>query len=125
MKKSNIPVTVPVTIAGAEAVCIRSDRQLPASTLETLAHVIEMMFRKAGTSLTRHTLKGKVIHLGGSTMASIQTHFVYDEVQRGFIFDVCIQLYKTVRMICHHLVSVTNDLVTATFVVKTPAATTA
>jgi len=117
MKKIIRPVTI-----GAEAVCIQSDRQLPTGTIDLLSHIIEMMFRQAGTAMARHKLKGKIIRLNDSAIASIQTNFEYDADQRGFIFHVYIHLDKATRMIFHHLVRITNDLVGATFIVKAPVA---
>jgi hypothetical protein len=103
---------------GGEAVCIKSDMSLPSNVIDTLSHVIEAMFRHAGTALGRHLLKGKVIRLNGSDMASIQTRFQYNEDEHGFVFYVWIHLHKAMRMVGHHLVCITNDLVKATFVLK-------
>lgn len=108
-----------VCISG-EAVCIKSDRSLPMNILDTLSRVIEVMFRHSGTALKRRRLKGKVIRLNESDMASIQTHFQYNEDERGFVFYVWIHLHKAMRMVGHHLVCITNDLVKAIFVLKSP-----
>jgi len=117
MKKTTVESLVQI---GGEAVCIKSDLSLPEKVIDTLSHVIETMFRHAGTALNRHRLKGKVIRLNETDMASIQTRFQYDEDERGFIFYVYIHLQKATRMVHKHLTRIANDLVEATFVLKPP-----
>lgn len=118
MKKTAVENLVQI---GGEAVCIKSDLSLPEKVIDTLSHVIEVMFRHAGTALNRHRLKGKVIRLNETDMASIQTRFQYNDDERGYVFNVYIYLNKATRMVRHHLIKVTNELVKATFVLKSPA----